>query len=165
MGIKALHKWAALSGIMLLPLAGCAQMPLPQNHAENQVNENHTELRALAKKQQELSLATLAISMKLGHVQRVISQRLQAGQPLIAAPKKAKMVKSIVVTMPNGGQSTKLGSCNPESITVKTGDTLSGIAAATDTTVTQLQAWNTLHGSVIVPGEVLITSKCPGGNG
>lgn len=151
-------KISIFSMITLVALAGCAQMPQSSN---NQVSKNHQELNALRQKQKQLSLATLAVSMNLNHVQHVISRRIQNNQPLIAAPQKEKVIKSVVVTMGNG-QTSSIGTCNPESITVKAGDTLSGIATATNTTVNELEAWNGLHSGNIDTGEVLITSQCPG---
>lgn len=143
-------------------MAGCAQMQPQNNH-----NDQEAEVKHLMKKQEQLSLATDAISSKLAGVQTVISNRLRENEPLIAPISMDKVIKHISVTMPEDHQAdslkeTPIGGCIPETIIVKPGDTLSGIATRTDTTITELKNWNSLPGYNIDSGRTLVVSRCPG---
>jgi len=145
-----------------LILAGCAQMQPQNNH-----NDPATEVKRLMKKQEQLSLATDAISGKLAGVQTVISNRLRENKPLIAPITKDQIIKHISVTMPedhqaDGLKETPIGGCIPETIIIKPGDTLSGIAARTNTTIAELKNWNSLPGYNIDSGKTLVVSRCPG---
>ena len=143
-------------------MAGCAQVQPHNNH-----NDPATEVKHLMKKQEQLSLATDAISGKLARVQTVISNRLRENKPLIAPVAKDHIIKRISVTMPENDQAdslkeTPIGGCIPETIIIKPGDTLSGIAARTKTTITELKNWNSLPGYNIDSGKTLVVSRCPG---
>ena len=143
-------------------MTGCAQMQ-PQNSHKDPT----AEVKHLMKKQEQLSLATDAISGKLARVQTVISTRLRENKPLIAPVAKDHIIKRISVTMPENDQAdslneTPIGGCIPETIIIKPGDTLSGIAARTNTTITDLKNWNSLPGYNIDSGKTLVVSRCPG---
>ena len=143
-------------------MTGCAQMQPQNSH-----NDPAAEVKHLMKKQEQLSLATDAISGKLARVQTVISNRLRENKPLIAPIARDQIIKHISVTMPENHQAdslkeTPIGDCNPETIIIKPGDTLSGIAARTNTTITELKNWNSLPGYDIDSGRPLVVSRCPG---
>ncbi|MEY2335874.1 LysM peptidoglycan-binding domain-containing protein (plasmid) [Acidithiobacillus ferriphilus] len=143
-------------------MTGCAQMQPQNSH-----NDPAAEVKHLMKKQEQLSLATDAISGKLARVQTVISNRLRENKPLIAPVAKDHIIKRISVTMPENDQAdslkeTPIGGCIPETIIIKPGDTLSGIAARTNTTIPELKNWNSLPGYNIDSGKTLVVSRCPG---
>ena len=143
-------------------MAGCAQMQPQNSH-----NDPAAAVKRLMKKQEQLSLATDAISGKLAGVQTVISNRLRENKPLIAPIAKDQIIKHISVTMPEDHQAdslkeTPIGGCIPETIIIKPGDTLSGIATRTNTTVAELKSWNSLPGYNIDSGRTLVVSRCPG---